>query len=228
MKQLLFILFLLIWPLLSLAQTPGPTADTTVWRDTGPKTPHGLALVKTTNGKTVRTYFPVDCIGFEHTISYFSRNPEVRPFPRVQYVEVTKIASAIIRGYQLENMGAAGFPDVLALRILEGPVEVFAFSGSAGDKVPLLPSVLAPALALPTLAAQLGGMAIDRNRWFLRRNGRLVALTHRNFRQFMSEYTADCLALSTQIKQGDAGFRYQDTPKIIKLYNEFLLGQATK
>ncbi|WP_426490016.1 hypothetical protein [Hymenobacter sp. 102] len=202
--------------------------DSVAWRDTGPKTPHGLAVVKTTDGKTVRSYFPVDCIGFEEKISYFSRNPEVRPFPRIQYVDVYKIASATIRGHQLENMGPAGCPDVLAMRVVEGPVELFAMSGSVGDKVPLIFSVVNPALATATLLAQLGGSAMERNRWFVRRNGQLLALTHGNFRKLMTDYTADYLAISTQIRQGATGFHYKDTPQIINLYNQFLQDTAAK
>lgn len=213
--------------LLLLLAVPAATAqalpDSLAWQDTGPKTPHGLAVVKTTDGKTVRSYFPVDCIGFEEKISYFSRNPEVRPFPRMQYVDVQKIASATIRGHRLENMAAAGCPEVLAMRLVEGPVELFAFSGSVGDKVPLIFSVVNPALAAATLLAQMSGSGMERNRWFVRRNGQLVALTHGNFRKLMSEYTADCLAISTQIRQGSEGFYYKDTPRIINLYNQFLL-----
>ncbi|MDU0370746.1 hypothetical protein ACFPAF_10105 [Hymenobacter endophyticus] len=208
------------------AATAQTLPDSVAWRDTGPKTPHGLAVVKTTDGKTVRSYFPVDCIGFEEKILYFSRNPEVRPFPRIQYVDVKKISSATIRGHQLENMGAAGYPEVLAMRLVEGPVELFAVSGSVGDKVPLIFSVVNPALAGATILAQLGGSAMERNRWFLRRNGQLVALTHGNFRKLMTDYTADCLAISTQIKQGSEGFHYKDTPQIINLYNQFLLNNS--
>lgn len=209
----------------AVAQT---LSDSATWRDTSPKTPHGLAIVKTADGKTVRSYFPVDCIGFEEKISYFSRNPEVRPFPRIQYVDVKKIVSASIRGHQLENMGPAGCPDVLAMRVLEGPVELFAMSGSVGDKVPLIFSVVNPALATATLLAQLGGSAMERNRWFVRRNGQLVALTHGNFRKLMTDYTADCLAISTQIRQGAPGFHYKDVPRIVTLYNQFLQETAAK
>ncbi|UPL49278.1 hypothetical protein [Hymenobacter sublimis] len=212
---------------ISAARAQAPS-DSSAWHDTSSKARHGLAVAKTTDGKTVRSYFPVNCIGFEEKISYFSRSPEVRPFPRIQYVDVKKIASATIRGHQLENMAAAGAPDVLALRLIEGPVELFAFSGSVGDQVPLIFSVLNPALAAPTLLAHLGGSAIERNRWFVRRNGQLLALTHGNFRRLMSEYTADCLAVSTQIKQGSEGFHYKDTPQIINLYNQFLRETATR
>ncbi|MFD2784963.1 hypothetical protein [Hymenobacter rubripertinctus] len=208
-----------------LAQT---LPDSSAWRDTGPKTPHGLAVATTTAGKTVRAYFPVNSIGFEETVDYFARNPEVRPFPRIQHVDVDKLASVIIRGFYLENMRPAGCPKVLALRLTEGPVELFAFGGSAADKVPLLPSVLLPALALPTLMAQLGGLAVERNRWFLRRNGQLVAVTHGNFRKLMTEYTADCLAVSTQIAQGAEGFRYHDMPRVVGLYNDFLLNAGPR
>ncbi|UYZ62012.1 hypothetical protein [Hymenobacter weizhouensis] len=228
MKHLLLLSAFLLFTFYCAAQSSSSPLDSTTWQDTGPKTPHGLAVATTTDGKTIRTYFPVDCIGFEEKISYFSRNPEVRPFPRIQYVDVKKIASATIRGHRLENMAAAGCPEVLALRLINGPVELFAFSGSVGEKVPLIFAVVSPALAMPTLLAQLSGSAIERNRWFVRRNGQLLALTHSNFRKTMSEYTADCLAISTQIKQGAEGFHYKDIPQIVNLYNQFLQESANK
>ncbi len=210
--------------LTSWAQTPDSLRNTaeTTWRDTGPKMSYGLAVVKTKAGKTVHTYFPVNSIGFEKTISYFKANPEVRSFPRIQHVNVVELASATIRGHHLENMQAASCPDVLALRLLEGPVELFAVSGTVGDKVPLIFLPLNPGISLLAGMAALGSSAMERNRWFLRRDGKLVAVTHGNFRSLMTEYTADCLALSVQIKEGTAGFHYRDMPEIVRLYNEFL------
>ena len=232
-RKCLALTVVLALPLFVLAQTPTPpvavdSLSTGAWRDTAPKTAHGLAVATTTDGKTVRAYFPVSAIGFEQQIDYFARNPEVRPFPRIQFVDVDKLASVTIRGFYLENMRAAGCPEVLALRLMEGPVELFAFGGTAGDKIPVLPSVLMPALALPTLIAHLGGLSVERNRWFLRRNGQLVAITHGNFRKLMTEYTADCLAISTQITQGAEGYHHRDMPNIVQQYNAFLNAKTSR
>ncbi|MBG8553108.1 hypothetical protein [Hymenobacter guriensis] len=223
MYRLLYVLALLALPDFVQAQTP-VAPDTSVWRDTGPKTPHGLAMLKMADGRAARAYFPVNRLGFEKAIDYFPTNPKVRPFPKIKYLDVDQLASATIRGYYYENMRAAGEPDVLAVRLIEGPVELFALRGTAASKVPVL---LSPVSALASVAA-LGLMAVDNNRWFLRRNGQLVAITHGKFRPFMTEYTADCPALSEQVRTGIKGFQHNDMPEIIRLYNEFLLSSAGK
>ncbi len=220
----LLILLALASPTFSLAQSAPATADSSAWRDTGPKTKHGLARIQTTDGRSVRAYFPVNSIGFEKAIDYFRANPEVRPFPKLQYIEVSKLLTVTIRGHYHENMHAAGRPDVLALRLLEGPVELFVMSGTAADNMPLLMTMV-PGVNLLASAAFLTGSAIERNLWFVRRNGQLVAVSRGGFRKQMSQYTADCPSLSTPIAQGATGFRYGDTAHIIQLYNEFLAGK---
>ncbi|TGE19726.1 hypothetical protein [Hymenobacter elongatus] len=170
-------------------------------------------------------YFPVDCIGFQETIGYFRSNPEVRPFPKMQYIKVDKLRSATIRGHYHENMRESGRADVLALRALEGPVQLFVMSGTAADNVPLLTMV--PVLSLVAGAAVLGGSAIERNLWFVRRApGPLMPVSRSAFRTQMSGFTADCPALSGPIAAGAEGYRYGDMVRIVQRYNNFITSKA--
>jgi hypothetical protein len=202
------------------AQQSAP-ADTISWRDTGPKAPHGLAEVYTAEGRFVRAYFPVTSIGFEEIIGYFRSNPEVRPFPKMQYIKVDKLRSATIRGNYFENMRASGHSDVLALRVIDGPATLFVFSGTAGDHVPMFTMV--PGLMMVAVIGRLGGSAIERNRWFVRFPDQpLVAISRSGFSAQMSTLTANYPALSNPIAAAAEGYRYADVVHIIQLYNAFL------
>ncbi|MBO3271162.1 hypothetical protein F1C16_18790 [Hymenobacter sp. NBH84] len=225
MKKLFCFLFL-VPTLLHCAYAQQALTDTTTWHDTNAKAKHGLAVIKLVDNRTVHAYLPTNAIGYINTIDYFRKNPEVRPFPKIQYIPVNDLEVVEMRGFHLENMRAAGHPDILAMRVLEGPVELFMMSGKITDNLPGVVFV-ASGLSLFTTAAFLSGAAVENNRWFVRRNGQLIALKHSNFREQMGQYTADCLGISTQVKQGMDGFRYKDTPNIIKLYNEFLQQRAT-
>ncbi|GAB3827594.1 hypothetical protein [Hymenobacter jeollabukensis] len=209
----------------AFGQSPGaPPADSLRWRDTKPDARHGLgAMIVEADGRRVRAYLPTDAFGFEALVPYLSTNPEVRPFPKTKVVKVELLRSMTVRERYYETMRLPGdaHPRIMAWRVVNnGPVELFVYSDSAVPMVPLL------GLGVGLLTAALS--TIPNSHWYLRRDGQLVPMERVNFREQMSQYVQDCVALRTQIQGGADGFRYSDMPNIVSLYNQYLLEQSTR
>ena len=218
--------WLLVLALLSpapaaLGQT-APAADSLRWRDTKPNARHGLgAMIIEADGRRVRAYMPTDAFGFEELVPYFSTNPEVRPFPKPKTVKVELLRSMTIRERYYETIRLPGdaHPRIMAWRVVnDGPVELFVYSDSAVPAVPLL------GLGVGLLTTALS--TIPNSHWYLRRDGQLLLVGRSTFRQQMSQYVGECVALRTQIQNGTEGFRYGDMPNIVSLYNGYLREQA--
>lgn len=203
--------------------TPQP-ADSLRWRDTKPNAQHGLgAMIIEADGRRVRAYLPTDAFGFEALVPYLSTNPEVRPFPKPKMVKVELLRSLTVRDRYYETMRLPGdaHPRIMAWRVVDsGPVELFVYSDSAVPAVPLL------GLGVGMLTAALS--TIPNSHWYLRRDGQLLAVERGKFREQLSQYVGDCVALRSQIQSGADGFRYSDMPNIVSLYNGYLLEQSAR
>lgn len=170
------------------------------------------------SGRKVQGYFSLITTGLEQHIYYCETNPEEKPRPVAKFVKVDNIRSLTQRGIYAETLRLEGKSlHVLAPRVIDGPVELFTYAEPQSVPVPL---------PLPGAVGVIG-INYTNNHWYLRREGKVVVVTHNNFRALMSEYTADCLALKAQISQNAAEFRYKDMPNIVRLYNDFLTKVST-
>ncbi|MCC3155882.1 hypothetical protein LJ737_01445 [Hymenobacter sp. 15J16-1T3B] len=207
----------------ALAQQPATAQpDSIRWRDTKPDARHGLGtMIVEADGRRVRAYLPTDAFGFEALVPYLPSNPEVRPFPKAKVVKVELLRSMTVRERYYETMRLPGdaHPRIMAWRVVnDGPVELFVYSDSAVPMVPLL------GFGVGLLTAALS--TIPNSHWYLRRDGQLLAVERGKFREQMSQYVQDCVALQAQIRTGAKDFGYGDMPRIISLYNDYLRQQA--
>lgn len=217
MKQFLLTASLLLAiPLLTQAQKSD--SDTTQIQDTSERSGMAWSEVTLASGRKVEGYFSLITTGLEKQIYYCETNPEEKPRPTTKLVKIDNIQSLTQRGIYAESLRQEGKNlRILAPRVVDGQVELFVYAEPQRIPVPV---------PLPG-AVGIIGINYTNNHWYLRRNGILTIVTHSDFRELMSSYTTDCLALKSQIDNNADGFRYKDMPNIVRLYNDFLTKGST-
>ncbi|KUG06128.1 hypothetical protein [Solirubrum puertoriconensis] len=218
--SILLLALLAVTPALAQRNLP---PDSLRWQDTKPTASFGLGtMVVAADGRTIRAFLPWRELGYEGTVPYRNSSPEVRPFPEPAFAKVEKLHSMTVRGNYFETMRLPdeAHPQIMARRVVDGPVELFAYVDAKVFPVPLM------GVGVAALTGALSG--IPDCTWYVRHNNKLERVRRNDFQAQMSTYTQDCLAVKEQILQGAKGFRYGDMPNIVSLYNQHLQEQAAK
>ena len=171
-----------------------------------------LGHFTTTYSTRVRAYLPATRHGYERAIDYFETPPGVKPHPKRYSLNIIQAHTMRVRGRYYENLFVEDESiDVLALRLLAGPVELFTYAEPRSVPVPL-----------PGAAVLVAGVAYTNTRWYLRRNGQVTTVRRGQFAQQLSAYFANCPALAQAVAREDEHHRFRDLPPLVDEYNRYV------
>lgn len=173
-----------------------------------------LGHFTTTDSTRVRAYLPATRYGYERAIDYFETPPGVKPHPKRYSLNIIQVHTMRVRGRYYENLFVEDESlDVLALRLLAGPVELFTYVEPRSVPVPM---------PLPGAAVLVAGVAYTNTHWYLRRNGQVTTVRRGQFAQQLSAYFADCPALAQAVAREDEHHRFRDLPPLVDEYNRYV------
>lgn len=166
-----------------------------------------------TDGSQVQAYLPAGRLGYERIIDYFPKPPVEQLIGNGRTtVKMKKIKAMTVHGRSYETVQRQGEnTEIMALRVLSGPVDLFAYSQ---------PRVLLVPIPLAAGVMPLAGISLaDKLHWYLRRNGVWTEMPRGHFAQLMSSYLVDKPELASKVSSDSSGYRFIDTPAIIAEYN---------
>ena len=165
------------------------------------------------DGSQVHAYLPAGRLGYERLIDYFPKPPVEQLIGNGRTtIKMAKIKSMSVHGRSYETVQDKGKnTKIMALQLLSGPVDLFAYSQ---PRVLLVPIPLAAGI-LP-----LAGISLtDKPHWYLRRNGVWTEIPRGHFAQLMSAYLIDQPELASKVSSDSPGYQFINTPAIITEYN---------
>ncbi len=172
-----------------------------------------LGTFTTTDSATVRAYLPATRRGYERAIDYFETPPSRPPHPKRYTLNIIQVHTMRVHGRYYENLFVEDERiDVLALRLLSGPVELFTYAEPQAVPVPL---------PVPGAGVLVAGAAYT-NTHYLRRKGQVTKVRRSQFAEQLSAYFADCPALAQVVAREDEHHRFWDTPALVEQYNQYL------
>ena len=215
MKPACYATFLLTLSALpSLSQTPLPATDTAGYVKGGyHKFTDTFRLGELTkaDGTKLTAYLPCTRMGYERILDYFETPPGQKPHAERHTLPMKQVYTMRVHGQYYENLGDNGKPaDVMALRVLAGPTDVFTYAQPKMLPVPI-----------PGATVLLVN-AYTNNHWYLRRSGEVTELRRGKFAEQLSAYIADYPELARRVASGEANYGYQNTLAIMNEYNEYL------
>ncbi|WP_035565800.1 hypothetical protein [Hymenobacter sp. IS2118] len=173
-----------------------------------------LGTFTTTDSTTVRAYLPATRLGYERAIDYFETPPGLVPHPKRYTLNIIQVHTMRVHGRYYENLFVEEESiDVLALRLLGGPVELFTYAEPQAVPIPL---------PLPGAGVLVAGVAYTNTHWYLRRKGQVIKVRRGQFAEQLSAYFADCPALSQAVARGNEHHRFQELPALVEQYNQYL------
>jgi|GEM_PF-2748806 len=214
MQALRFTLPLLLTTCSAFAQSNMPaTADTA-----GHK--HGfdvyyLGDLNRTNGTEERAYLPARHLGYERILYYYYSPPGQKGSKREQ-LKMDGVRSMTVHGRYFEKLIInSEATDILALRMVQGPMELF---GYAQPKAVPLPIPVPGGAMVSTVLVD----GYTKQRWFVRQQGSVVPISKGKFAVQMSALLSNYPALARQVSAGEEGYRYENIQAIVREYNDYL------
>ena len=172
----------------------------------------GPAELVTVSGKTFHVFVPLNRYGFSHELPIFRQVSDMRQLSaQPQAMVVDKVLTVRTRTTYLEQMVLAGKSQhVLAVRTVEGPVELFSYIETKRIHM----------AARGTGLEQNTGYVpnLQKQHWYLRRQGVLTEVQPRGFGPQLTEYFSDDPATVAALSSQQAV--YQDLSPLVAAYNQ--------
>ncbi|GAA4035274.1 hypothetical protein GCM10022409_19870 [Hymenobacter glaciei] len=173
-----------------------------------------LGAFTATDSTKIQAYLPATRNGYERAIDYFETPPGRQPHPKRYSLNIIQVHTMRVHGRYYENLFVDDESiDVLALRVLRGPVELFTYAEPQSVPVPI---------PVPGAGMLVGGASYINTHWYLRRQGTVLKVRRGKFAEQLSAYFADCPALAQAVARGDEHCRFRDTPRLVAQYNQYL------
>lgn len=167
-----------------------------------------LGELTKSDGTKLTVYLPSTRMGYERILDYFETPPGQKVRAERHTLPMARVRAMSVHGLYYENLGDDGKPaDIMALRVLAGPTDVFTYAQPKMLPVPI-----------PGAGALLVN-AYTNNHWYLRRNGEVTKLRRAKFAEQLSAYLADYPELARRVASGEANYEYRNTLAIMSEYN---------
>jgi hypothetical protein len=172
----------------------------------------GRASVLAVTGKTYQLYVPINRYGFSHEVPVFQQETNLRRFDaQPQLMAVDKIQSVQTSETYLEHMVLNGRRQhVLALRTVNGPVELFSYVETKRFHM------TAHDIGLKQNIGYIPNP--DKQHWYLRRQGQLIEVQPGTFAQQLAAYFQDDPATVASLTSGAATYRLLEP--LVAAYNQ--------
>ena len=169
----------------------------------------GQAELTTTGGERSIVYIPLSSLGFGQVVPVFNREEDIdKPGAQPLFISVDNVQMirATATGQYLEHMVVKGRRrHQLAVRVLDGPVELFSYTqvqqGTSGP-----------------VSFQVPPNASAKRQWYVRRQGELVEVLHGGFMKQMVAYFHDDPVVVEALANKKMG--YDDMRMLVRMYNQ--------
>ena len=169
----------------------------------------GQAELTTVGGEKSLVYIPLSSLGFGMVLPLFRREADIdRPGAQPLFVSVdnVRMIRAIATGQYLEHMVVKGRQrHQLAVRVLDGPVELFSYTqvalSSAGPS-----------------GFQTESLAPAKRQWYVRRQGQLLEVARGSFTKQLTAYFHDDPVVVEALASKSMG--YDDISMLVRMYNQ--------
>lgn len=169
----------------------------------------GQAELTTVSGEKSLAYVPLSSLGFALIVPVFKREEDIdKPGAQPLFIDVdnVQIIRTIATGQYLEHMVVKGKQrHQLAVRVLDGPVELFSFTQM-------------PQPASGPMGFQTGREVAAKRQWYVRRQGQLVEVVRGGFTKQMAAYFHDDPVIVEALTSKSIG--YDDMKMLVRMYNQ--------
>ncbi|GAA4041006.1 hypothetical protein GCM10022409_28750 [Hymenobacter glaciei] len=169
----------------------------------------GQAELTTAGGEKSLVYIPLSSLGFGSVVPVFRREEDIDSpgaQPLLISVDNVQMIRAHATGQYLEHMVVKGRRrHQLAVRVLDGPVELFSYTQ-------VQPNTGGP------LGFQAAPQASVKCQWYIRRQGQLVEVVHGGFTKQMAAYFHDDPVVVEALASRSVG--YDDMKMLVQMYNQ--------
>lgn len=219
--MILFVITCLGWPGHCRAQAPearNPATDTLQPANASYRLP--VTRIGTMGGQTLYVFLRESSSGQGPTLEFTWRHPLTLPRPKLVLIKLAQVRWVITEGKYYEPVRLfRGEAQLLALWWLAGPqLELFDVAWPKAKVISYVPIAGQAA----DLLARRDSSDYNHN-WLLRRPGQqfmsLIPPKKKAFASFLAGYLANRPDLASAIKAQAEGYRYDDVPLLVRLYN---------
>lgn len=172
-----------------------------------------LGTLTKMDGTQLQAYLPAGRLGYERIVDYFPQPPSRAKLSNGRTtLKMKQVKSMSVHGRLYETVQYRGKnTKIMALRLLDGPVALFAYSQPRRLLIPIpLAAGVTPLAGIPLA---------DKPHWYLRRKDEFTEMSRSHFAQRMSAYLVDLPELASKVANNAANYQFSDTPAIIAEYN---------
>jgi len=181
-----------------------------------PKREYELAHIWLASGRKI-AMFLIELGPLQQEPAFTWHHPETKPYPTPQHIPVAQLRGFTTPTHYFEVLAVPEkkkMRQVIAERILSGPVELF---GTSEPKKGVPIPVPVPGAVLFFHSGS--GLKFH---WFVRQQGTVQAVPEgkQEFAEFMSAFLRDKPALAAQVAAKAEGYHFEDLPAILTAYTK--------
>jgi hypothetical protein len=179
-----------------------------------------VTRLRTTNGQLLYVFLRESSNGQTNALEFTWRHPLTLPRPKPVTIRLDQVQWLSTSGQYYEPVRLVGAKaQMLAWRRLAGPrVELFDIAWPKSKAISYVPLVGQAADLL-----RRRDSADYNHYWFLRRPGQQhmsFVPPKKEFAPFLADYLFDASELGAAIRAGTVGYRYDDVPRLLQVYNQ--------